>query len=211
MLAIIDYGSSNLRSVQKAFERVGAKAVVTSDPAVIDAAPAVAFPGQGAFGDAMHNLRRLGLLEPIHRAVQSGKPFFGICVGMQVLMEIGEEMGLHQGLGIFPGRVSRFPDGMLAPDGPCKIPHIGWNQIHFRQPSPLLAGIDDGSFVYFDHSYYVDPADPAIVVATTDYGIDFASIVARDNVYAIQFHPEKSQAVGLRMLRNFVELAGIDR
>lgn len=209
MLAIIDYGGSNLRSVQKAFEKVGAEAVITDDPAVIDTAPAVAFPGQGAFGDAMENLRQHGLLEPIYLAVRSGKPFFGICVGMQVLFEIGEEMGLHQGLGIFPGRVPRFPDGMVTPDGPCKIPHIGWNQIHIRQQNPLLAGIEEGSFVYFDHSFYVNPTDPSIIVATTDYGIDFASIVARDNVYAIQFHPEKSQAIGLRMLRNFVELAGI--
>jgi len=209
LLAIIDYGSSNLRSVQKAFERVGAEAVITDDPAVIDAAPAVAFPGQGAFGDAMENLRQHRLLEPIYRVVRSGKPFFGICVGMQVLFEIGEEMGIHQGLGIFPGRVSRFPDGMVTLTGPCKIPHIGWNQIHIRQQNPLLNGIQDGSFVYFDHSFYVNPTDPSIIVAVTDYGIDFASIVARDNVYAIQFHPEKSQTVGLRMLRNFIELAGI--
>lgn len=202
VIAIVDYGMGNLRSVQKALEHVGAEAVVTSDVAVIARAPAIVLPGVGAFGDAMINLRRLGLIEAIREAIAARVPFLGICLGLQVLFEESQEMGRHEGLDVFGGQVVRFPEQV------GKVPHIGWNQIHIRRQSPLLAGVEDGDFAYFVHSYYVVPADPEIVLATTDYGLDFASVVGRDNVFGIQFHPEKSQDVGLRMLRNFVEMVG---
>jgi glutamine amidotransferase len=218
-LAIIDYGMGNLRSVQKAFERVGVTAVITADPAAIDAAPAVVLPGVGAFGDAMTNLRAAGLVPAIHRAIDDGRPFLGICLGQQLLFESSEEMGWHAGLGVFQGRAVRFPNtnGTLADytversasnpqRATLKVPHIGWNQVHIRQASPILDGVADGSFAYFVHSYYVAPDDPAVILATTDYGVDFASIIGRDRIFGIQFHPEKSQAVGLRILRNFASL-----
>lgn len=208
LITIVDYGMGNLRSVQKAFEHIGAAAAVSSDPEAIEAAPAVVLPGVGAFGDAMANLRRAGLVEPIRRAIGDGRPLLGICLGQQLLFEESEEMGRHQGLGVFRGRVLRFSEGAADERKPIrlKVPHIGWNQIHLRRPSPLLAGVMDGDFVYFVHSYYVAPADPQVILATTDYGVDFASVVGRDNVFGIQFHPEKSQDVGLRILRNFAFL-----
>jgi len=199
-LAIIDYGMGNLRSVQKAFEHVGATAVVTDEPAVVEAAQGVVLPGVGAFGDAMRNLRMLNLVETIYRVIEAGTPFLGICLGQQLLFETSSEMGYHRGLGILRGHVRRFDEGQL------KVPHIGWNQIHIRKPDPLLEGVADGSFAYFVHSYYVDPEDPKVVLATTDYGIDFASIVGCDHVWGIQFHPEKSQDVGLRILENFLQV-----
>jgi len=202
MIAIIDYGMGNLRSVQKAFEAVGAEAVVSNDPAVIAAAPGVVLPGVGAFGDAMQNLRRLGLVEAIHQVIGRGTPFLGICLGQQLLFEASQEMGSHQGLSVFAGQVRRFQVSL-------KVPHIGWNQICLRRESPLLAGVPDGAFAYFVHSYYVEPADPAVVLATTDYGVEFASVIGQGNVFGIQFHPEKSQAVGLQILRNFA--AGVER
>lgn len=206
MIAIIDYGVGNLRSVQKAFERIGAEAVVTSDAAAVSAAEGVVLPGVGAFGDAMRNLRRMGLAEATGDAIAEGRPFLGICLGMQLIFEESEEMGVHRGLGVFRGVVQRFPKPPGTAPNPYKVPHIGWNEIHIRQPSPLLEGITDGSFTYFVHSYYVALEDPAIVLATTDYGLDFASIVGRDNVFGIQFHPEKSQDVGLRILKNFAAI-----
>jgi glutamine amidotransferase len=190
----------NLRSVQKAFEHIGAQAIITADADVIDQSPAIVLPGVGAFGDAMRNLREAGLDAAIHRVVEAGKPFLGICLGQQLMFETSEEMGQHQGLGLFRGRVRRFPDGAL------KVPHIGWNQIHIQRDDPLLASVAPESFTYFVHSYYVDPVDEGVVVTTTDYGIDFASIVGRDQVWGIQFHPEKSQDVGLRILENFVRI-----
>jgi len=199
MITIIDYGMGNLRSVQKAFERVGAQAVVINNPEALQDADALVLPGVGAFGDAMTNLRAAGLVGPILSAVGEGKPLLGICLGMQLLFEESEEMGCHQGLGLLPGRVRRFAEGL-------KVPHIGWNQIHIRRPCPLLTGVRDGSFAYFVHSYYADPAEEEIVVAVTDYGPGFASVVAQGRVFGIQFHPEKSQDVGLRILRNFVSL-----
>ncbi len=200
MIAIVDYGMGNLRSVQKAFERVGAEAIVTDHPQAIARAPAVVLPGVGAFGDAMTNLRDKGLDATIRGAIAEGRPLLGICLGLQLLFEESEEMGLHRGLGVFEGRVLRFKVGL-------KVPHIGWNQIHIRRESPLLAGIADSAFAYFVHSYYVQPTDPDLVLASTDYEIDYASIVGRDNVFGIQFHPEKSQDVGLRILSNFVDVA----
>jgi len=201
MIAIIDYGMGNLRSVQKAFERIGAEVVVTADRRAIESASALVLPGVGAFGDAMANLREAGLMESIRRAIEEGKPLLGICLGMQLLFEVSEEMGLHQGLGVFQGRVRRFEVNL-------KVPHMGWNQIHITQPDPLLVGVADGSYVYFVHSYYAEPADPEIIIATTDYGINYASIIGRDTVYGIQFHPEKSQDVGLKILHNFATIGG---
>jgi imidazole glycerol-phosphate synthase subunit HisH len=200
MLAIVDYGVSNLRSVQKAFERFSADVVVTGDPSALDRADAIVFPGQGAFGDAMRHLQAHDLVEPLRNAVAMGKPFFGICLGLQLLFEASEEMGTHRGLGILPGRVERLRTDQ-------KIPHIGWNQIHAARSHPLLDDIPSGAYAYFDHSYVVRPTDGSLILATTDYGEDFACGVARGNVMAVQFHPEKSQAVGLRIVRNFVELA----
>jgi len=199
MIAIVDYGIGNLRSVQRAFEYVGAEVAVTADRATIEAASAVVLPGVGAFGQAMANLERAGLSEVIRHVIAQGRPFLGICLGLQLLFEESEEMGQHRGLGVFGGQVKRF-------DVDLKVPQIGWNQIHIRRASPLLEGVADGSYAYFVHSYYVAPADPEIVLATTDYGIDYASIIGQDNVFGIQFHPEKSQAVGLRILRNFTAL-----
>jgi glutamine amidotransferase len=209
-LAIVDYGMGNLRSVQKAFERVGVAAVITADSAIIGAAPAVVLPGVGAFGDAMANLRAAGLIPAIHRAIDDGRPFLGICLGQQLLFESSEEMGWHAGLGVFRGRVVRFPSTVerwrLEVGDWRKVPHIGWNQVHIQRTSPILDGVADGSFAYFVHSFYVAPDDPAVVLATTDYGVDFASIIGRDRVFGIQFHPEKSQEIGLRILHNFASL-----
>ena len=200
-LAIVDYGMGNLRSVQKAFERLGHAAEVTRDPERIAAAPGVVLPGVGAFGACMTNLTALGLVEPVKRAIEGGRPFMGICLGMQLLFEESEEFGPVAGLGILPGRVVRF-----AADPGLKVPHMGWNAIRKRRAAPALAGIDDGAYVYFVHSYYPVPADPAVIATTTAYGEEFASSVVRDNVFACQFHPEKSQQIGLGMYANFAEL-----
>jgi len=199
MIAIVDYGMGNLRSVQRAFEYVGTEAIVTAHREAIEAASAVVLPGVGAFGKAMFNLERAGLADVIRQVIAQGRPFLGICLGLQLLFEDSEEMGQHRGLGVFGGQVKRFEVGL-------KVPQIGWNQIHVQQDSPLLDSVADGSYAYFVHSYYVAPANPEIVLATTDYEIDFASIIGQDNVFGIQFHPEKSQAVGLRILRNFTAL-----
>jgi glutamine amidotransferase len=206
MIAIIDYGVGNLRSVQRAFEHVEAEAVVTAQRETIESASAVVLPGVGAFGKAMSNLDRAGLTDVIRQVIAQGRPFLGICLGLQLLFEESEEMGQHKGLGVFGGRVRRFEVGGRRHG--YKVPQIGWNQIHIQRASPLLEGVADGSYAYFVHSYYVAPADPEIVLATTDYEIDYASIVGRDNVFGIQFHPEKSQAVGLKILRNFTESVG---
>jgi glutamine amidotransferase len=207
MLVIVDYGIGNLRSVQKALERVGATALVTSDPAALDAADGVVLPGVGAFGDGMAHLRRRGLVEPVLRQVDSSKPLLGICLGMQLLFDESEEMGRHQGLGLLPGRVLRFPEGDL------KVPHIGWNQLQQASRRPgmaLLEGIAEGAHAYFVHSYYVAPEEPGDILATTNYGLDFASVVGRGRIFGAQFHPEKSQDVGLRLLENFARLVAAD-
>ena len=204
MIAIVDYDIGNIHSVHKAFKHIGADVTITDDPAVILRADGVVLPGVGAFGDAMANLRRLGLLDPIHRVIDAGVPFLGICAGMQVLFDVGEELGTHHGLGVLAGSVERFGDGL-------KVPQIGWNQIRPQRDHPLLAGVPYGAYVYFAHSYRVVPADESIVVATTDYGVAYPSAVASDNVCGIQFHPEKSQRTGLRILGNFVGLVGGER
>lgn len=198
MIAIIDYGMGNLRSVSKAFEAVGHQAVVTREPRVIGNASHVVLPGVGAFGDCMANVERYGLAEPIRSAIQSGKPFLGICLGLQLLFTESEEFGIHKGLGIIPGRVRRFEI-----DPKLKIPHMGWNQVNIQRPCPLFEGIAEGEYWYFVHSYFVDPVDRQIAATTTTYGIPFISSIWWNNVVACQFHPEKSQAVGLRLIKNF--------
>ncbi|NKB80955.1 MAG: imidazole glycerol phosphate synthase subunit HisH [Nitrospirales bacterium] len=192
----------NLRSVQKAFETVGHPAVLTRDPQVIDQASHVVLPGVGAFGDCMANLERFGLIDPIHKAVQQGKPFLGICLGMQLLFTESEEFGPHQGLNLIPGKVKRFPN--FSVDTPAlKIPHMGWNTITVQNPSSVLQGIESETHMYFVHSYYVEPTDPDVSCTTTDYGIPFTSSIVKENIFASQFHPEKSQRLGLQLLRNF--------
>ena len=202
MIAIIDYGMGNLRSVQKGFEKVGHQAFITNDPAAIRDANKVILPGVGAFPDAMQELRRRELIEPIRAAIDSGKPFLGICLGLQLLFEVGWEGGRHEGLGVLPGEVVRFE---VPPE--YKVPHMGWNQLAIRRRAPLLEGLADGAYVYFVHSYYVVPRDRDVIATETSYPQPFASMIWRDNLFATQFHPEKSQADGLRMLKNFAELA----
>jgi glutamine amidotransferase len=201
LIAIIDYQMGNLRSVQKGFEKVGHQATITSDPDAVARADKVVLPGVGAFGDAMAELTRRALVEPIRQAVASGKPFLGICLGLQLLVDVGYENGTHQGLGIVPGECVRFE---VPPE--YKVPHMGWNQLEFRGRSPLVAGLDDGVYCYFVHSYYVVPKDPAVIAAVTSYPTPFCSMIRRDNLFATQFHPEKSQRDGLRMLKNFAQL-----
>jgi len=199
MIAIIDYGMGNLRSVQKGFEKVGFQAVITGDPEVVRKADKVVLPGVGAFGDAMTNLRTAGMTEVIQETVNAGKPLLGICLGLQLMFECSEEGGLHEGLKLFPGQVKLLPPGL-------KVPHMGWNRIEIQRAVAILKDIPDLSSFYFVHSYYVDPADPAVVTTLTDYGIKFTSIAAAGNIYGIQFHPEKSSILGLTILKNFGEL-----
>jgi imidazole glycerol-phosphate synthase subunit HisH len=201
MIAIIDYGMGNLRSVEKGVARAGYPTLVTSEPAKILSADGVVLPGVGAFGACMENLAARGLVETVHTAVESGRPFLGICLGLQLLFEESEEFGPIPGLGILPGRVVRFGGREL--DG-LKIPQMGWNRLRIQRPVAELSGVDNGAYVYFVHSYYVVPADPALGAASTEYGVEFTAAVAWKNVFACQFHPEKSQAVGLRILENFV-------
>lgn len=211
-IVVIDYGVGNLRSVEKALQKVGADVQVSDAPQSLREAAGIVFPGVGAFGDAVDNFRAAGFEPVLREQIAAGKPLLGICVGMQMLFAVGEEMGRHQGLGIFPGRVRRFPDPLMSASSPpllLKVPHMGWNQIHVCRPHPLLDGVADGSYVYFVHSYYPEPADPDLILAETDYGVNFVSIVGRDNVCGIQFHPEKSQSVGLRILRNFVGMTAV--
>ncbi len=208
MIAIIDYGMGNLRSVQKGFERVGCQALVTSDPQRILEADHVVLPGVGAFRDCIRNLEQGDFVEPILKVIAEGRPFLGICLGLQLLFSESEEFGLHQGLGVIPGRVVRFPEGMTEAGQKLPVPHMGWNQISFQKPSPLFAGVTDNSNVYFVHSYYVKPDDPSVVAATSSYGLEFCAAIQRDNLVATQFHPEKSQAIGLQMLKNFAEMKG---
>lgn len=198
MIAIIDYGMGNLRSVQKAFEATGHVAVITSSADTIRSAERIVLPGVGAFPDAMRALRESGLDAVIVTAIEQGKPFLGICLGMQLLFERGLEGGVHDGLGILGGGVVRF-----ELPAPFKVPHMGWNQIRWSRPSSLWQGIDQDAHVYFVHSYFVRPSDPDVVALTTDYGGPFCAAVLRDNIFATQFHPEKSQNVGLTLIRNF--------
>lgn len=210
MIAIIDYGMGNLRSVQKGFEKVGCPAQITSDPAVVQEAERVVLPGVGAFRDCMYNLEQGGFIEPILKVIAEGRPFLGICLGLQLLFSESEEFGLHAGLGVIPGRVVRFPSEMHEAGERLPVPHMGWNQLHFTQPAapPLFRGINEGANVYFVHSYYVKPDDDRVIAATCSYGIEFCAAICRDNLMATQFHPEKSQALGLTMLKNFSAMKG---
>lgn len=220
MIAVIDYDMGNLRSVAKAFEHIGAKAVITRDPGVISGASHVVLPGVGAFKDCMRNLAGYGLVGPILKSIESGKPFLGICLGLQLLFEESTEFGLHKGLGVIKGRVVRFPHHMsgatpgslgegLPPEATpggdieLKVPHMGWNEVSKMKESPILKSVPDGSFFYFVHSYYAIPDDDSVTLTTTDYGGEFTSSISKDNVTACQFHPEKSQKVGLKVLKNF--------
>lgn len=213
MIAVVDYGMGNLRSVHKALEKVGLEAKVTSAPQEVLDASAVVLPGVGAFRDCMRNLDRRGLIAPILSSIQSGKPFLGICLGLQVLFSASEEFGTCEGLGVFKGRVVRFPEDMPDPEAKSaddpflKVPHMGWNRIIKRgEPGPLK-DVPAGSYFYFVHSYHVVPEDGSIIATTTDYGLEFVSAIAKDNLFASQFHPEKSQRVGLKLLKNFGEMA----
>jgi glutamine amidotransferase len=201
MIAIVDYEMGNLRSVQKAFERLGHDATITSDPAILATARKVVLPGVGAFRDAIAALRQRKLVEPIREAIERGKPFLGICLGLQLLFDKSYEDGQHEGLGVVPGEVVRF-----KVPAEFKVPHMGWNQIQHRRRPPIFNGIEDGAHFYFVHSYYVAPRDKTVVATETDYARPFCSSVWRDRLFAVQFHPEKSQAAGLRLLKNFAEL-----
>lgn len=185
-----------------AFKRLGLEARVVNRPADLGAATALVLPGVGAFGDAMASLRALQLEEPLIAAVRGGIPFLGICLGLQLLFEVSEEMGEHRGLGLLAGRVKRFPSHLT-------VPHMGWNQIHQGKACPLWHGVPDHAYAYFVHSYYAEAEEESVVAAWTDYGLDYCSAVAVGNLYAIQFHPEKSQDVGERILRNFCVAAGL--
>lgn len=201
MIGIIDYGMGNLRSVQKGFSRVGYEADITSDPKTVSGCNGIVLPGVGAFGDAMDNLREAELVDPIVKAVSDGVPLLGICLGLQLLFSESEELGVHRGLDFLPGRVRRFPEGQ-------RVPQIGWNQIQIKKETPLLAGVPDGAFFYFVHSFYVDPSRNGDAIALTDYGIDYISIAGEGHVFGVQFHPEKSQDAGLKILSNFGEIVG---
>lgn len=213
MIAILDYGVGNLRSVYKAFETVatplGIPVDIVDRPTDLLRWRAVVLPGQGAFGDSVNNLRRQDLERPLLDAVEAGLPLLGICVGMQLLFDASEEMGEHEGLHIIPGVVRRFPDQMADPAHAgrvLRVPQIGWNQLHIRRTDPLLDAVPDGAYAYFAHSYFCDAAAPDAVLAATDYGIDYPSIVRYRNAWGIQPHPEKSHTVGLRILANFMRM-----
>ena len=206
MIAIVDYGMGNLRSVQKAIEKVGYKAEITRSPQRIADARAVILPGVGAFKDCMDNLESFSLITPVLKAIESGKPFLGICLGLQLLFSESLEFGHHPGLGVIKGVVKPFSPAMADPDRPgglLKIPHMGWNAVRIMKPVPVLADVKEGAYFYFVHSYYVEPEDQQTVAMLTDYGGEFVSAVAFDNVLATQFHPEKSQQQGLAILRAF--------
>jgi glutamine amidotransferase len=196
MIAIVDYGMGNLRSVEKGFLKVGVDAKVVTDSKAVDNADAVVLPGVGAFRDCMKNLEEMSLTEAILRSIQKGKPYLGICLGLQVLFTESEEFGIHKGFDILKGKVVRFQINL-------KVPHMGWNNAKIQRRPPIFDGIQDEAFFYFVHSYYVVPDDNNIVATTTDYGITFASMVWKENIFATQFHPEKSQETGLKILKNF--------
>lgn len=198
MIGIIDYKLNNLRSVQKAFEKVGAAAFVSSDPRELARAEKLVLPGVGAFGRAMENIKSFDLEEVLRTHVAAGKPLIGICLGMQLLFTRSSENGMHEGLNLIEGEIKLFPNSV-------KVPHIGWNQVEIRRKSKILTSVVDKSFVYFVHSYYAEPKEN-VTLTTTEYGLHFASVVQRENIFGIQFHPEKSQIAGLQMLKNFSAL-----
>jgi len=199
-LVIIDYGAGNLHSVARAVFDQGVRPLITSTPDRIEEAEALIVPGVGAAEDTMKNLREHEMVEPIKHFIASGKPFLGVCMGQQALFEGSEEGGWQECLGVLPGRIVKLPDGV-------KVPHIGWNRVHQAQEHPIFEGIPDDSYFYFVHSYYPQPTDPSDVIGETEYGVTFPSVVARENVVATQFHPEKSGEMGLRMYGNFLKIA----
>jgi imidazole glycerol-phosphate synthase subunit HisH len=201
MIVVVDYGMGNLRSVQKGFENVGSPAVISRDPDEIAKADRLVLPGVGAFPECMRNLSRLDLIDPILEFIQSGRPFLGICLGFQLLFDESEEFGTHQGFKVVKGKVKAFDKNMGL-----KIPHMGWNNVTFKKDAAIFNGIPDGSYFYFVHSYYVDPEIPTDIAAESEYGITFTCAIARDNIFAVQFHPEKSQDIGLKVLRNFSKI-----
>lgn len=197
MIAIVDYGMGNLRSVEKGFLKVGIDTRIVSDPKSLDDAEAVVLPGVGAFRDCIRNLTDANLTEAIIQSINKGKPFLGICLGLQILFSESEEFGICKGLDVFRGKVVRFPEGKL------KVPHMGWNNVNITRRPPLFNSVPDKSFFYFVHSFYVAPEDKGIIAATTEYGLAFTSMVWKDNIFATQFHPEKSQELGLKILKGF--------
>jgi glutamine amidotransferase len=199
MIVVIDYGAGNLRSVEKALASLGHQAVVTQDAAAIRGAEALVLPGVGAAADTMRSLNALGLAEPVREHLRAGRPFLGVCMGLQVLLTGSEEGGWQPCLDVVPGRVRRLPEGL-------KVPHMGWNTVHQERAHPFFSGIPDGAYFYFVHSYYVAPERPDVVAGTTEYGITFPSVVIQDNAIGTQFHPEKSGELGLRLYDNFVKL-----
>jgi glutamine amidotransferase len=199
MIAIVDYGMGNLRSVEKALLKVGADARIVADPKSVDSASGVVLPGVGAFRDCVRNLTDANLTDAIIRSIEKGKPFLGICLGLQVLFSESEEFGVCKGLDVFKGKVVRFPEGEL------KVPHMGWNNARIKRRPPIFNGIADDSYFYFVHSFYVVPDDSDIIATTTEYGSEFTSMVWKDNIFATQFHPEKSQELGLKILKGFSE------
>jgi glutamine amidotransferase len=207
-IGIVDYGMGNLRSVGKALETLGFSVRVSGNPADLSRCRGIVLPGVGAFRDCMENLGRQGLIPFLKDVLLDGRPFLGICLGLQVLFSESEEFGRHEGIGFLEGKVVRFPSGMAAADGtsgtaPLKVPHMGWNRVEFTMDHPALRGVPSGSYFYFVHSYYVRPDDPAVVACRTSYGVEFAAGVGKGRLLAVQFHPEKSQVAGLTVLANF--------
>ena len=198
-IALVDFGAGNLRSVEKTLDAVGARVIVTADPEAVLSAEKVVLPGVGAFADGVRALEERGLVSALREIAARGTPLLGICVGMQLMFERGEEHGDHDGLALLPGTVRRLPEAGL------KVPHTGWNRVRATRPSPLLQGLPEGAFAYFNHSYYCDAAEPADVLARTAYGLTYPSVVERGSLWGVQFHPEKSQQVGMKILRNFVD------
>ncbi len=198
-IAIIDYGVGNLRSVEKAFTSQGIDAVITSDEKVLRSADKLVLPGVGAFKACMDGLKAHSFDELVLDTAKAGKPIIGLCVGLQMMFDEGHEFGVHKGLGLMPGRVVRFPEKL-------RVPHIGWNQVEFKQQHKVFDGLPSQTFFYFVHSFYVETSDPRCVLGETDYGMLYASICGRDNIVGVQFHPEKSQTAGLKLLRNFAEM-----
>ncbi len=199
-LVIVDYGAGNLHSVARAVQHAGVRPLITSTPRYLEDADAVIVPGVGAAEDTMANLHRCRMEDPIREYIASGRPFLGVCMGQQALLDASEEGGEHKCLGVVHGRVVRLPDGQ-------KVPHMGWNRVHYKREHPIFEGIPDNSYFYFVHSYYPKPDDPAVVIGETEYGTVFPSVIAQGNVVATQFHPEKSGEMGLRMYSNFLRIA----
>jgi glutamine amidotransferase len=207
-VSIIDYGMGNLRSVQKGFEKIGAQAKVINTPQQVADAEAIVLPGVGAFKNCLENLDSLKLITPIIKSIESGKPFLGICLGLQILFTESEEFGSTSGLDIIKGKVIRFKTNTCDNTPHLKIPHMGWNSISIKKEGPYLEGIENETYLYFVHSYYVKPENEKVIATTTDYGVEFVSSILKDNIFACQFHPEKSQKAGLKILENFTAAAG---